>query len=95
VGGEVEKGRRSCASTTKGKSGARLMGKILAPYFFEESYHQNGLVFWYASDYLTSMLGYEEYTPAMKPIQKALQVCMTTNINYKYSGEFSGRIPGS
>ncbi|MFA7118800.1 MAG: BRO family protein [Sphaerochaetaceae bacterium] len=47
---------------------------------FEENYHKNGHIYWYASD-LMRMLGYEEYSPVMKPIQKALQVCMSTNID--------------
>jgi DNA-damage-inducible protein D len=46
---------------------------------FEDSFHQNGEIFWYASEFMKS-LGYAEYSPAMKPIQKAFQVCMSTNI---------------
>jgi hypothetical protein len=48
--------------------------------YFEESFHQNGQIFWYASDIVRS-LGYKDYTPTLKPIQKALSVCMSTNID--------------
>ena len=58
-----------------------------APYYFdddspifEENSHQNGMLYWYASQMMT-MLGYTEYSPTMKPIQKAIQVCMGTNID--------------
>lgn len=61
------------------------MGDI-APYqfegnspTFEERFYQNGEIFWYASEFMKS-LGYAEYSPAMKPIQKAFQVCMSTSI---------------
>ncbi len=47
---------------------------------FEDSSHQNGYLWWYASK-LMDMLGYEDYSPTMKPIQKALQVCMSSNID--------------
>lgn len=47
---------------------------------FEQFSHQNGMLYWYASD-LMEILGYEDYKPTMKPIQKALQVCMSTNID--------------
>jgi DNA-damage-inducible protein D len=59
---------------------------VIAPYqfegdtpTFEDSFYQNGQIFWYASEFVKS-LGYAEYSPAMKPIQKAFQVCMSTNI---------------
>lgn len=47
---------------------------------FEDLYHRNGHIYWYASE-LMRMLGYDDYAPTMKPIQKALQVCMSTNID--------------
>lgn len=47
---------------------------------FEESSHQNGILYWWASE-LVHMLGYTEYKPTMVPIQKALQICMITNID--------------
>ena len=47
---------------------------------FELKSYRNGHLYWYASE-LMNMLGYEEYSPAMKPIQKALQVCLSTNID--------------
>lgn len=47
---------------------------------FEESSHQNGMLYWWASE-LVKMLGYAEYKPTMTPIQKALQVCLSTNID--------------
>jgi DNA-damage-inducible protein D len=59
-----------------------------SPYYFnqenpvfEESYHKNGDIYWYASDFIVDMLGYDTYTPTMKPIQRAIQVCMSTNID--------------
>ncbi|MDR3302927.1 MAG: hypothetical protein LBS86_00775, partial [Treponema sp.] len=64
------------------------MEESLAPYYFdasnpafEASYHQNGQIYWYASTLLTDMLGYDHYAPTMKPLQKAMQVCMSTNID--------------
>lgn len=47
---------------------------------FEEASHQNGMLYWWASE-LVKMLGYTEYKPTMNPVQKALQVCMSTNID--------------
>lgn len=47
---------------------------------FESSSHQNGMLYWWASE-LVKMLGYTEYKPTMTPVQKALQVCMSTNID--------------
>jgi DNA-damage-inducible protein D len=47
---------------------------------FEDSFHQNGQIFWYASD-IVKGLGYKDYAPTMQPIQKALSVCMSTNID--------------
>jgi DNA-damage-inducible protein D len=61
--------------------------EIIPSYFggenpvFEESYHQNGEIYWYASDLMIKMFGYDQYTPTMKPIQKAIQVCASTNID--------------
>jgi hypothetical protein len=64
------------------------MEESIMPYYFdtdnpafEDSYHQNGQIYWYASTLLTDMLGYDRYTPNMKPLQKAIQVCLSTNIN--------------
>lgn len=47
---------------------------------FEKSSHQNGMLFWYASE-LFDMLGYSEYKPNNKAIQKAIQVCASTGID--------------
>ncbi|MCL2793025.1 MAG: hypothetical protein FWD87_08025 [Spirochaetaceae bacterium] len=47
---------------------------------FENSYSHNGQIYWYAS-YFLSRLGYDQYSPTIKPLQKALQVCMSTNID--------------
>ncbi|MDR2898439.1 MAG: DNA damage-inducible protein D [Spirochaetaceae bacterium] len=47
---------------------------------FENSSHQNGHLWWYASE-LMHMLGYADYSPTMKPIQKALLVCLSSNID--------------
>jgi DNA-damage-inducible protein D len=46
---------------------------------FEESYHSNGQIYWYASDFVL-WLGYKEYSPAMSPVNKAISVCMSTNL---------------
>jgi DNA-damage-inducible protein D len=46
---------------------------------FEESYHSNGQIYWYASDFVR-WLGYKEYSPSMVPINKAISVCMSTNL---------------
>lgn len=47
---------------------------------FELKSYKNGHLYWYASE-LMKMLGYEEYSPSMKPLQKAFQVCLSTNID--------------
>jgi DNA-damage-inducible protein D len=47
---------------------------------FEDFSRQNGLLYWFASDFM-SFLGYAEYSPAMKPIQKAMQVMMSLDID--------------
>jgi DNA-damage-inducible protein D len=64
------------------------METSIAPYYFdpqspafEESFHQNGQIYWYASSFLVDMLGYAEYSPTMPPLQKALHVCFSTEIN--------------
>lgn len=60
--------------------------EVIVEYFegespsFEMSSHQNGHLYWYASD-LMKMLGYGDYSASMKPIQKAMQVCLSTNID--------------
>jgi DNA-damage-inducible protein D len=64
------------------------MEESIVPYYFdtekpafEESYHENGQIYWYASSFVVDMLGYDHYSPTMTPVQKALQVCMSTNID--------------
>lgn len=58
----------------------------LTPYtndvnvLFEEQAHQNGMLYWWAS-WLLQELGYTEYQPNLAPIQKAIQVCMSSNID--------------
>lgn len=47
---------------------------------FEESSHKNGMLFWWASE-LLEMLGYTEYKPTLKPIQKAVQIFSTLNLD--------------
>jgi hypothetical protein len=42
---------------------------------FEDSYHENRQIYWYASDFI-HWLGYKEYTPTMWPINKAMSVCL-------------------
>lgn len=41
---------------------------------------QNGMLYWLASEFMLA-LGYVEYSPAMKPIQKARQVMMSLDID--------------
>jgi DNA-damage-inducible protein D len=43
---------------------------------FEDFYHENGQVYWYASDFI-HWLGYREYAPIMPPINKAMSVCLS------------------
>jgi DNA-damage-inducible protein D len=43
---------------------------------FEDFYHQNGQIYWYASDFV-HWLGYKEYAPTMQPINKAMSVCLS------------------
>jgi DNA-damage-inducible protein D len=40
---------------------------------FEKSFHSNGDIFWYASDFV-QWLGYKDYSPTMTPINKAMSV---------------------
>lgn len=47
---------------------------------FEDYSRQNGLLYWLASD-LLSILGYAEYAPTLKPIQKAHQVMLSLDID--------------
>jgi DNA-damage-inducible protein D len=46
---------------------------------FENNYHSNGQIYWYASDFV-HWLGYAEYSPTMGPINKAISVCISTNL---------------
>ena len=43
---------------------------------FEDFYHENGQIYWYASDFVR-WLGYREYAPTMVPINKAMSVCLS------------------
>jgi DNA-damage-inducible protein D len=43
---------------------------------FEDFYHENGQIYWYASDFI-HWLGYQEYSPTMPPINKAKSVCLS------------------
>jgi DNA-damage-inducible protein D len=43
---------------------------------FEDFYHENGQIYWYASDFI-HWLGYREYAPTMPPINKAMSVCLS------------------
>jgi DNA-damage-inducible protein D len=47
---------------------------------FEDYSKENGIRYWYASDF-AELLGYAEYNPAMKPVQQALQVCYSIDID--------------
>ena len=43
---------------------------------FEDNFHSNGQIFWYASDFV-KWLGYADFTPTMPPINKAMSVCLS------------------
>ena len=43
---------------------------------FENSFHSNGQIFWYASEFI-HWLGFKEYSPTMLPINKAMSVCIS------------------
>jgi DNA-damage-inducible protein D len=43
---------------------------------FEDSFHANGQIFWYASEFV-KRLGYTDYSPTMPPINKAMSVCLS------------------
>jgi DNA-damage-inducible protein D len=43
---------------------------------FEDFYHENGQIYWYASDFI-KWLGYQDYSPTMVPINKAMSVCLS------------------
>jgi DNA-damage-inducible protein D len=43
---------------------------------FEGSFHSNGQIFWYATEYI-NRLGYKDYSPTMPPINKAMTVCLS------------------
>jgi DNA-damage-inducible protein D len=43
---------------------------------FEDCYHENGQIYWYASDFI-HWLGYQEYSPTIAPINKAMSVCLS------------------
>lgn len=45
----------------------------------EDLSRQNGMLYWMASMFMKE-LGYAEYSPKLKPIQKAIQVCISLNI---------------
>jgi DNA-damage-inducible protein D len=42
---------------------------------FEDSFHANGQIFWYASEFI-KRLGYNDYSPTMSSINKAMSVCL-------------------
>jgi len=43
---------------------------------FEDNFHSNGQIFWYASDFV-KWLGYSDYLPTMSPINRAMSVCLS------------------
>lgn len=47
---------------------------------FETISNQNGMLYWFASEFL-SILGYTEYSPTLKPVQKAMQVMLSLEID--------------
>lgn len=47
---------------------------------FEDHARKNGMLYWLASEFVIG-LGYTEYSPSMKPIQKAIQVMLTLEMD--------------
>lgn len=47
---------------------------------FEDFSHQNGITYWWASDFM-SMMGYPSLTAFVKPINRAMQACLAINID--------------
>jgi len=43
---------------------------------FEDSFHTNGQIYCYASEFV-KWLGYNDYSPTMPPINKAMSVCLS------------------
>ncbi|CAM3692389.1 BRO family protein [Mucilaginibacter galii] len=50
------------------------------PLLFEDYSHENGITYWWASDF-AKMLGYPNLTSFSKPIHRAMQACLTINID--------------
>lgn len=48
---------------------------------FEDYGHENGMRFWYASEF-SQMLGYASLNSFKKPINRAIQSCMSANIDF-------------
>lgn len=48
---------------------------------FEDYGNENGTTYWWATDFC-QMLGYASMSSFMKPINKAIQSCMSANIDY-------------
>ncbi|MDR1301621.1 MAG: hypothetical protein LBK43_04020 [Treponema sp.] len=64
---------------------------------FEDFYHENGQIYWYASDFI-HWLGYREYSPTMQPINKAMSVCLSipsiiTADHFREEVRYLGRKP--
>ena len=47
---------------------------------FEDFGHQNGITYWWASDFM-KMMGYPNLTAFTKPINRAMQACLSINID--------------
>lgn len=47
---------------------------------FEDFSHENGIIYWWASEFM-AMLGYPNMTSFAKPIQRAMQACLSSNID--------------
>lgn len=58
---------------------------------FEDFGNENGIKFWWASDFC-QMLGYASIASFMKPINKAIQACMSANIEYHNDFRHAARI---
>ena len=58
-----------------------MSGKSDKTVTFEDFGHENGMKFWWATEY-SRMLGYAAFTSFMKPINKAIQACMAAKIDY-------------
>lgn len=53
----------------------------MASLTFEDFRKENGLTYWWSSDFM-QMLGYKELKTFRKAIERAIKACMTLNIPF-------------